>query len=409
MSSLDQIAHAVLEWQRRHPLALRLGPDAVHSIGLVALPFVRASEAPAAALAQPSWQRLFKRRAQGDQPAFSEAFIEGIAPAAAARFALQQGMESIEGLEDWPQRRVAVDSRLAEAAAGGWPYERWLASAALDGPHGRQRVLVSLRPDGRPAVLGQRHWDRRRLVAAALLPSLALAAWLALRPAAPPPEHPPTATGSVVSAASAASATPAAPDASAAPAPEPVASQPSTSVEAASGPAPASLPGSAPETEATGRPIAPDIRPHLGPQRAEPRPPLNANQTTSASRDPTPSAPAKTADGAADAASGPAPRASQAPLVAAERPSLRALPPGAPPVALVSPGFAKRSDAEAMLARMLEHAGKTLASGSRLEGEIFSSPQGHRAAVWPFASREEAQLINATMVARGWKTRAVDF
>jgi hypothetical protein len=44
-----------------------------------------------------------------------------------------------------------------------------------------------------------------------------------------------------------------------------------------------------------------------------------------------------------------------------------------------------------------------------LDGEVFESPQGYRAALWPFSSREEAQIVNATMVARGWRTRAVDF
>ena len=83
--------------------------------------------------------------------------------------------------------------------------------------------------------------------------------------------------------------------------------------------------------------------------------------------------------------------------------------PGARTVALVSSPFAKRADAEAMLSRMREHVNKTLPPGSALEGEVFESPQGYRAALWPFGSREEAQIVNATMVARGLRTRAVDF
>ena len=76
-------------------------------------------------------------------------------------------------------------------------------------------------------------------------------------------------------------------------------------------------------------------------------------------------------------------------------------------MALVSPVFNKREDAEAMLERMRTHLEQTGAPG--LDGGVFEAKPGYRAAVWPFASREEAQLINATMVARGWRTRAMDF
>ena len=90
-------------------------------------------------------------------------------------------------------------------------------------------------------------------------------------------------------------------------------------------------------------------------------------------------------------------------------PAHTTVPPGATPFALVSPGFAQREQAQAQLARMLDHAQKTVAEGSSLRGELIETPQGWRAAVYPFASREEAALINATMVARGWKTRTVEF
>ena len=44
-----------------------------------------------------------------------------------------------------------------------------------------------------------------------------------------------------------------------------------------------------------------------------------------------------------------------------------------------------------------------------LELQVIQTPEGWRAAAWPFPSREEAQLINAMLVARGLRTRAVDF
>ena len=78
-------------------------------------------------------------------------------------------------------------------------------------------------------------------------------------------------------------------------------------------------------------------------------------------------------------------------------------------VAIVSPSFATRSEAQAMLARMREHVQKTLPEGTELGAEVFESGSGFRAALYPFGSREEAQILNATMVARGWRTRAVDF
>lgn len=98
--------------------------------------------------------------------------------------------------------------------------------------------------------------------------------------------------------------------------------------------------------------------------------------------------------------------------VAAEssgRVELRSTSPGAATIALVSPGFAQRAEAQAMLSRIQDHLRATAGAGKALEGAVFESPQGYRAAVWPFASREEAQLLNATMIARGWRTRAMDF
>jgi hypothetical protein len=403
MTSLDEIAQAVLQWQCQHPLALRLGPQAVHSIGLVALPFVRAAEgAPPAAV--PRW-RFWARPSGGDRAAFSEAFIEGLSPEQVADFARRHGVEAAAGLEDWPLRRVAVDSELAEAAAGGWPYERWLATAAVDGPQGRQRVLVSLQDRIPLTVLGRRHWDRRRLAAAAALPTVVLATALALRPSPPPPAAPALVAGTVASAVASGPAL----SMTAASAPLPAApAEPASSPEPASLPPPSPTPSvdvTASDSAAASAPLV-DIRPRLGPLRASqsPRPPIGGSARPAAGDAPgeTPSPASAAAHAAASAA---APAASTDP----ERPALRPVPAGSTPFALVSPGFAKREDAEAQLARMLDHAQKTVAPESRLQGEVLQTPQGWRAAVYPFASREEAALINATMVARGWKTRTVEF
>ena len=81
-----------------------------------------------------------------------------------------------------------------------------------------------------------------------------------------------------------------------------------------------------------------------------------------------------------------------------------------PVVALVGPPSASKAEAEARLEKLRAAvAGVQGKSGGSLQAQVFQTPEGWRAAVWPFASREEAQLINATLVSRGMKTRAVDF
>lgn len=163
-----------------------------------------------------------------------------------------------------------------------------------------------------------------------------------------------------------------------------------------------------------------DIRPRLGPLRDgdKPRPPLRGG-TAPASIPPNPASAADS--GALGAASTPPPVAPKASASAvgkaialpaaeeAQRLELRNTAPANDTIALVSRGYAQRAEAEAMLTRMLEHLRSTLGPGKPIEGAVFESPQGYRAATWPFSSREEAQVLNATMIARGWRTRAVNF
>ncbi|HLO96626.1 MAG TPA: hypothetical protein VK195_20130, partial [Burkholderiaceae bacterium] len=80
----------------------------------------------------------------------------------------------------------------------------------------------------------------------------------------------------------------------------------------------------------------------------------------------------------------------------------------APLVALVGPPMASQAEAEAYLLKM-QPLIQPLVGRKALEQQVLQTPEGWRAAVWPFASREEAQLINAMLVARGLRTRAVDF
>lgn len=77
-------------------------------------------------------------------------------------------------------------------------------------------------------------------------------------------------------------------------------------------------------------------------------------------------------------------------------------------VALVGPVSSNKAEAEAMLERMRVAVSATKGGGAT-QAQVFQTPDGWRPAVWPFASREEAQLINATLIARGLRTKAVDF
>ncbi|MCV2364750.1 hypothetical protein LNV23_14950 [Paucibacter sp. DJ1R-11] len=88
----------------------------------------------------------------------------------------------------------------------------------------------------------------------------------------------------------------------------------------------------------------------------------------------------------------------------------RAAAPGSKPVvALVGPVSANKADALAMLERMKVAMAPSEGRPGAMQAQVFQTPEGWRPAIWPFASREEAQLINATLIARGLRTRAVDF
>ncbi|MGQ3094572.1 MAG: hypothetical protein ACT6RP_14055 [Roseateles sp.] len=77
-------------------------------------------------------------------------------------------------------------------------------------------------------------------------------------------------------------------------------------------------------------------------------------------------------------------------------------------VALVGPPGSK-TDAEALLKKMQAGLIGVHSNPSALQADVIQTPEGWRATVWPFPSREQAQLINATLVARGLRTKAVNF
>ena len=77
-------------------------------------------------------------------------------------------------------------------------------------------------------------------------------------------------------------------------------------------------------------------------------------------------------------------------------------------VALVGPPTSK-AEAEALLQRMKAGLVGVHSNPDALQADVIQTPEGWRATIWPFPSREQAQLINATLVARGMKTKAVNF
>ncbi len=487
---MDRLAEHIVAWHNRHPLARRIAVGDVHTVGLVTLPFYRASAqtgggivepvltevvnpedlaapataaeggadapappeaaeppaappvappaapaaAPAASAPPPKptpLQRLLAllpQRSGSEWAGFDDPFLPGLSPARVARFALAQGFEQPPaGSEGLPRRDIETEPALAE---GGWPYTLYLLSAAIDAGPGRTRVLAGR---GNPArIAGRRLLDPRRLAAAGAvgLAVLALLVWLAWPSAKHEGAHGPEQAASAASAASApAVAASTASAASAASAAASAASATEGSAEAAA--SAASAGAEAASATASAPASAPDIRPQLVERLSDrPTPPLR-RPPLGASVPADGQAADKAADQSSDkseskaAAKPGTPATPAAPDPAREgRPGSAAVPPvnndnrqelsrmaqGAPRsvVALVGPAGSKE-DAEAHLKRMRAVLAEVDARPGDLQGDVIKTPAGWRATLWPFDSREQAQLVNAFMVARGLKTRAVNF
>lgn len=412
--SMDRLAEQIAAWHNRHPLARRISVGDVHTIGVVALPFVRAS-AQASGIVEPvltdvvsafdqllgsppasrwavwlqrvkglarlpSWHRRQQWRA------FSEKFLPGLSPRRIERFALAHGYAEPPAAPDSrPWRVIVIDEKLA-SAHGGWPFELYLMSAGIDVGSARTRVLSGR---GIPSqITGRRLWDPLRLGLAAgvLVVLMAAATWMLWPRRAAEPVASPAVAAHAASAASAASA-PASAAAEAASVPE--ASAPASDAASAADAA------SAPEAGAS-EPSAPppDIRPRLV-ERTDgiKRPPLRSDKVAEKT-------PAKTPEKATE------------PDRKAEPPDPRlarlAQSPDKPAVALVGPPGSK-AEAEALLKRMRAGLVGVHSNPEALQSDVIQTPEGWRATIWPFPSREQAQLINATLVARGLKTKAVNF
>ncbi|KQV47183.1 hypothetical protein ASC95_23625 [Pelomonas sp. Root1217] len=405
---MERLAEQIVDWHNRHPLARRIAVGDVHTVGVVALPFVRAS-AEAGGLVEPvltdvvsafdalhgspplsrwaAWKqrlanlpRLLSRLPRTQWRAFSEKFLPGLSPAQVERFALAHGFAEPPATPDSrPWRVIVIDENLA-SAHGGWPFELYVMTAGVDVGSARTRVLAGR---GIPSeIIGRRLWDPIRLgiVAAVLAVLVAACAWVlwphrAAEPVAAPTE---AASAPAVVAASA----------------------PASAAEAASMPASVALTPEAAASEAASEAPPPDIRPRLV-ERTDgiKRPPILRSEKPAETPE------EKAAEKPVDKASTPAaskPEPVDPRLARLAQSSDKIV------VALVGPPGSK-AEAEALLAKMKAGLVGVHGNPDALQADVIQTPEGWRATVWPFPSREQAQLINATLVARGLKTKAVNF
>ncbi|MGQ3096214.1 MAG: hypothetical protein ACT6RP_22380, partial [Roseateles sp.] len=198
---MDRLSEQIVAWHNRHPLARRIAAGDVHTIGVVALPFVRAS-AEAGGLVEPvltdavtfdelaaaprqsrlaAWRqrllgvaRLLGRRPRTQWRAFNEKFLPGLSPASVERFALAHGFAEPPATPDTrPWRVIVIDESMASAHSG-WPFELYLMTAGIDVGSSRTRVLAGR---GIPSeIAGRRLWDARRVGAAVVVLALLVAA-----------------------------------------------------------------------------------------------------------------------------------------------------------------------------------------------------------------------------------------
>jgi len=409
---MERLAEQIVAWHNRHPLARRIAVDDVHTIGVVALPFVR-TPVQAGGLVEPvlteevsfdelaaapppsRWSglarqlarlpqvarltRLIRRSPRHQWRAFSEKFLPGLSPAQVERFALAHGFAEPPATPDaQPWRVIVVDEALA-SSHGGWPFELYVMTAGIDVGVSRTRVLGGR---GIPSqIAGRRLWDPIRLGAAAgVLALLVGAATWGLWPTQPDLQLPaaaPAASAPVVAQAASAPASQAVVAEAAASAPELAASEP-----VAEGP-------------------VPDIRPHLVERRdGIKRPPLLTDKPAEQTVETMAEKPSEPIDAVAEVSKKPEPNDPRLERMAKA--------PARTIVALVGPAGSK-ADAEALLAKMKAGLVGVTSDPNALQADVVETPEGWRATVWPFPSREQAQLINATLIARGLKTKAVNF
>ena len=424
MSDLSpaDIAARVVAWHNRHPLARRLTPADVHSVGHVALPFIDPAapppDAPAAAAGSLRERAMARAREAPPpaaprpsgplQPAFRDDFIPPLPPAEVAAFGARHGIERSGEPTGAPVRRVPP-----QAGGGGLAW-RWLLTAELRGGGARTRVLLGPAP-GAP-VLGRRMWSLPRVGTLAALAGAGVALVLAMGlfdpepvpvavlPGATPPATvvvspgpAPAATAAAAAASEpATAATLAAAATAAASAALPATAMASTAA-VATAPVPAAAASSAQAAApAASRPL--DVEPRLG--RIE-LPSIggivDARRREAAERA------AAAATSAASAAAGgtgtpPGTAATATPPAAAA---------SAPVFALTTRLLRTRTEsqqiAEALTALLM-------VPGSPVQRvDVLPTGDDFRVVAWPYPGRDEALRAQATLQARGHRLQVISF
>jgi hypothetical protein len=373
---LEPLVARVVAWHNRHPLARRITPQQVQSLGFVALPFV----------ALPFVALPFVAHTA----AFSEDFIASVSPARVARWAARHAREAAAAPTGGPLRPVAVDDTRVPEGAG--VVTRYAMTAAVTCGGRRTRWLIG--PDAKAPVLGRRLWSRPRVAAAgtgvtAVL--FALVTGIAL-----PVEVP---MASVVEPPARAAAMP------------PVAADP-------------------PEAEPSAREWPPDAEPRLGRVELPPLAPAIDSLVRDAGRQARASKLPATDEVTAAAAPTLRPAAARpagTPQVAPDAVVVKApdrvpegvpetLPERASAVAAVPPDAfwavttrLLRTRAESLQwMRAVDELLQAQGSGE-LNVEMLPEGDDWRVVGWPFTRRADAERAQAMLLARGLKVEVVDF
>lgn len=439
----DDLTTRVLAWQHRHPLAARLEPSQVQSVGWLALPFVVDDAGRGAATAAPGGGGAADRSARAGpveghsaprsprhwRPAFDEAVLESCSPRRLARWVLRHGVEGRPPTDGLPVRELAVGR---DAAATSKVVPLWVCTARLDSGQASRRLLVGGGPDA--PVLGRRLWSRPRLgIAAATAATLLVVAvaglWLGFgAPATPgPAQLAATAAGRTSGSTPASASSPelGRPATLRDPASPPKPREPDTPAVAAAGAEPAP-----PRLWEPGR-EARDGR--SGPRWLDSRPkrwqPLDDSEKRQA-REAVAAARLARGDAAASAAGG-APRASVTPPAAAPSalpaalratvptPVPTAVPAAVPAAVPVASGptvwavstrvLRTRFESEQMLIALRAAAARNAPADAALRFEVLPVGSDWRAVSWPFTERDAAERLRAELQARGVRVEVVAF
>lgn len=358
---LDPVPARVLAWHNRHPLARRIAPEHIGSMGYVALPFV---------------QRPGK---SGLRRGFDEDFLDGAPLGALGRWAARHGAPSPEPPDDGPLREVKKSGERFEP--GDTAVTLYVRTAFIDDGTLAGRVLVGA---GHPApVFGARLISRpRKLALGGLLAAGAIAAVVLLWPAAAP--EPVVATlAAPAGAASAASSPAIAASAASSPAIAAPASVASAAAPAATASAAESHPHEAAAVASHAEPAA------SAPAAADSGPPLDVQPRWGRIDMP-----------------------SIKPSLHGVEPPVTRPPPAAPPTdgpvwALATRSLRSEADSEqaaVAIGALLQRAGLR---AQRVQ--VLEMGGSRHVVVYPFANRSAADNARHMLAGRGFATEPVEF